>query len=153
MCGLGLDNVVAVDVDERGRMLPSALREAYDAAVARGAVPFMVNATAGTTVRGSFDPFDELADFCDEKGLWLHVDAALGGSALFSPTHRDSLLRGISRAHSFVWNAHKALGAPLQSSFFFTRVSGALHEANACGASYLFQKDKQLYDCATYDTG
>ena len=47
MCGLGTDNVIAVDVDSRGRMIPSALRAAYDAALARGARPFMVNATAG----------------------------------------------------------------------------------------------------------
>ena len=106
----------------------------------------------GTTVRGSFDPLDEIADFCEEKNLWMHVDGALGGTALFSDTHA-SLMKGVERAHSLVWNAHKAGGAPLQSSFFVTRAIGALQSANACGATYLFQKDKQLYDCAVYDTG
>lgn len=150
--GLGTDAVIMVDVDERGRMRPDALRAAYEQAIADGKRPFMVNATAGSTVLGAFDPIDELADFCDETGLWLHVDGALGGMVLFSKESRH-MLNGIERAKSFVWNPHKGAGMPLQTSFFFTTEIGALHNANACHAPYLFQKDKQLYDCAEYDTG
>ena len=42
--------------------------------VFQGAVPFYVNATSGTTVRGAFDPLDSIADICEKNGLWMHVD-------------------------------------------------------------------------------
>lgn len=42
----------------------------------QGAVPFMVNATAGTTVLGAFDPIEEIADICEKHNLWLHVDVS-----------------------------------------------------------------------------
>lgn len=61
-----------------------------------GARPFMVSATAGTTVLGAFDPIDKIADICKKYGLWLHVDAAWGGGALVSKKHRG-LLKGIDR--------------------------------------------------------
>lgn len=87
--GLGMDNVVAVPTDARGRMLPGALKEAVAAARARGATPFFVNATAGTTVLGAYDPFMELADVCQQEGLWLHVDVSVmhGSVSTHSFTH------------------------------------------------------------------
>ncbi|KAK7084592.1 Glutamate decarboxylase 2 [Halocaridina rubra] len=69
-----MDNVVSVETDDNGRMRAKALREAVSVAKASGGEPFFVNATAGTTVLGSYDPFEELADICAEEGLWLHVD-------------------------------------------------------------------------------
>jgi len=51
----------------------------------------------GTTVLGAFDPIEEIADVCAEYGLWFHVDAAWGGGALMSPTHRK-LMQGIERS-------------------------------------------------------
>jgi glutamate decarboxylase len=62
----------------------------------QGKVPYLVNATAGTTVFGAYDPLNEIADICEKYGLWMHVDGAWGGSALISKKHR-SLLRGIER--------------------------------------------------------
>lgn len=71
-----MDNAVAVASDEQGRMLPEALLEAIARARQRGLEPFMVNATAGTTVLGAYDPLEELADVCEREGLWLHVDVS-----------------------------------------------------------------------------
>lgn len=82
--GLGMDNVVAVPSDARGRMLPGALKEAVAAARARGATPFFVNATAGTTVLGAYDPLMELADVCQQEGLWLHVDVSVIQGSVFT---------------------------------------------------------------------
>ncbi len=53
-------------------------------------------ATAGTTVLGSIDPLDQIAEVCDKHKVWLHVDAAVGGALLFSRKHRQSLT-GIER--------------------------------------------------------
>lgn len=96
LLGLGSDNVYLVKTDSRGCMSVSHLVEKIEGAIQEGAVPFMVSATAGTTVLGAFDPLVEIADVCERHNLWLHVDAAWGGGALMSRTYRY-LLSGIHR--------------------------------------------------------
>jgi glutamate decarboxylase len=143
LVGIGTDNVVAVGVREPdGGMSPLLLREAISREKRRGGTPFMVGATAGTTVRGAFDPLEEIARICaSEENLWLHVDAAWGGAALFSERHRGHL-RGVHLADSFSWSLHKLLGVALQCAVFLTKHRGSLERANATRAAYLFQKDK-----------
>ncbi|KAI2565909.1 CSAD isoform 13, partial [Pan troglodytes] len=80
--GLGTDSVRVVKADERGKMVPEDLERQIGMAEAEGAVPFLVSATSGTTVLGAFDPLEAIADVCQRHGLWLHVDAAWGGSVL-----------------------------------------------------------------------
>lgn len=148
--GLGMDNVVSVASDSEGRMKPEALVEAVARARARGCEPFFVNATAGTTVLGAYDPFHQLADVCAQEDLWLNVDACWGGTAMFSRKHRH-LMDGVNRADSITWNPHKMMGTSLQCSVFLTKHKGLLHKCNSARATYLFQQDK-YYD-VTYDTG
>jgi len=143
--GIGRDNLRHVKVDERGRMLPGALRERIQADLAAGHQPFLVLATAGTTVRGAYDRIPPIADLCDEFGLWLHIDGAMGGSALMSDTHR-ALLEGSERSDSFAWDAHKLLGVPLSCSAILVRERGLLFESLSEQASYLFQNDSNEYD-------
>jgi glutamate/tyrosine decarboxylase-like PLP-dependent enzyme len=113
------------------------------AARARGARPFFINATAGTTVKGAFDPFAALAVVAREAGCWLHVDACWGGAVALSARHRH-LLDGIAevgvpraqatpwsplthgaaravQADSIAWNPHKMVGMPLQASVLLVR--------------------------------
>ncbi|XP_066225737.1 cysteine sulfinic acid decarboxylase isoform X2 [Saccopteryx leptura] len=118
--GLGTDSVRVVKADERGKMIPEDLERQISLAKAEGAVPFLVSATSGTTVLGAFDPLEAIADVCQHHGLWLHVDAAWGGSVLLSQTHRH-LLNGIQRADSVTWNPHKLLTAGLQCSALLLR--------------------------------
>lgn len=94
--GLGTDNVYTVKTDARGKMDAAHLEQEIRRALDEGAKPFMVSATAGTTVYGAFDPLQALGDVCERYGLWLHVDAAWGGGALVSGKHRG-LLEGIHR--------------------------------------------------------
>ncbi|CAG9465452.1 unnamed protein product [Pedinophyceae sp. YPF-701] len=141
VAGVGLDNLARVPCDERGRMRPDALAAAMDRAAADGAVPFLVCATAGTTVAGAFDDVGAVADVCARHGAWLHVDGSWGASALLSRRHR-ALLSDIARADSLTWSPHKMLGMPMQCSAFLTRHAGALAACNAEGANYLFQHDK-----------
>lgn len=149
--GIGTDNVFLVHTDERGKMIPEELEKEIERAKGEGAVPFFVSATCGTTVLGAFDPLGSVADVCQRHGLWLHVDAAWGGSALLSRTHRH-LLAGIERADSVAWNPHKMLAVGLQCSALLLRdTSGLLQRCHGAGAAYLFQPDK-FYDVA-YDTG
>ncbi len=140
MLGIGLDNLVRVAVDERGRMDPQALRDAIAEDLAAGHEPMMVNATAGTTVLGAFDPIDAIADVCDDHDLWLHVDGAFGGSAILDPAQAH-LLEGSERADSMAWDAHKLMGAPLSCSVVLLRERGLLAASLDENASYLFQAD------------
>lgn len=73
-----------------------------------GKCPILVIATCGTTNTGSIDPFNDIADIAARHGMWMHVDAAYGGSVCFSETHRDKA-NGIGRANSIAWDAHKWL--------------------------------------------
>ena len=148
-CGFGLDSVVKVAVDERGAMRLDALRGAVAAARDAGHVPMMVFATAGTTVRGGFDPIDAIADVCGDEDMFLHVDAAWGGVVAFSSAYR-SLMAGAGRADSVAIDCHKMLGCTQQCAFLLVRDYAALSRCNSTGAAYLFQKDKEN---AAYDTG
>ncbi|XP_018323073.1 cysteine sulfinic acid decarboxylase [Agrilus planipennis] len=148
--GIGGDNVYLIHTDNRGKMSIPHLEEQIERAKEEGAVPFMISATAGTTVLGAFDPLEEVADVCEKYGLWLHVDAAWGGGALLSKRHKY-LLNGIHRADSVTWNPHKLLAAPQQCSTFLLRHKNILSDAHSANASYLFQKDK-FYD-TRFDTG
>uniref|UniRef100_A0A674NS90 Discs, large (Drosophila) homolog-associated protein 1a n=1 Tax=Takifugu rubripes TaxID=31033 RepID=A0A674NS90_TAKRU len=138
--GLGTDNMVMV----------KSYYEVIPASVSQGLVPIYVNATAGTTVYGAFDPLNDIADICHRHSLWMHVDAAWGGGLLISDRHRMKL-QGIERAWSVTWNPHKMMGVPLQCSAILVKKRGLLKECNELGAEYLFQKDKH-YD-VSYDTG
>lgn len=135
--GLGSQNVITVAVDDEGRMIPDALRDAIIAAKERGLAPLYVNATAGTTVLGSFDPFAAIADVCAEFGLWLHVDASWGGPVAFSSAQRHKIA-GIDRADSITVNPHKMMNVPVACSFLLTRDLAVFHRANTLPAGYLF---------------
>uniref|UniRef100_A0A4X2L0U6 Cysteine sulfinic acid decarboxylase n=2 Tax=Vombatus ursinus TaxID=29139 RepID=A0A4X2L0U6_VOMUR len=149
--GMGTDSIRLVKADERGKMIPEDLEKQINQAEAEGAVPLFVNATAGTTVLGAFDPLEAIAEVCQQHGLWLHVDAAWGGSVLLSQTHRH-LLDGIKRADSVSWNPHKLLATGLQCSALLLRdTSNLLKECHGAQATYLFQQDK-FYD-VSLDTG
>ena len=147
--GLGEENLVAVKCRPNGAMDPGALRAAIASAIAAGKQPFYVGTTAGTTVLGAFDPFDELFDVIDEfqnnngqsRRIWTHIDGAWGGSAMLSKKH-SYLMDGAERSDSFSWNPHKMLGMPLQCSTFVCKHPGSLSKANGAKAEYLFQPDK-----------
>uniref|UniRef100_A0AAY4E888 Glutamate decarboxylase 1a n=1 Tax=Denticeps clupeoides TaxID=299321 RepID=A0AAY4E888_9TELE len=148
--GFGKENVILLSTDERGRVIPADLEAKIISVKQKGYHPLFVNATAGTTVYGAFDPINEIADICEKYNLWLHVDGAWGGGLLMSRQHRHKL-NGVERANSVTWNPHKMMGVPLQCSAILVREKGILQGCNSMCAGYLFQPDKQ-YD-VTYDTG
>lgn len=121
MYGFGSAAVISVPVDAAGQMKPEELERLVKEGKERGEVPFYVNATAGTTVHGSFDPFVELSAVCKRHNLWLHVDGSWGGSVIFSQEHRRTRLEGIELADSMAINPHKMLGVPMTSSFLLVR--------------------------------
>uniref|UniRef100_A0A674CB02 Glutamate decarboxylase 1b n=1 Tax=Salmo trutta TaxID=8032 RepID=A0A674CB02_SALTR len=148
--GFGSENVVLLSTDERGRVIPADLEAKILDVKQKGYHPLFVNATAGSTVYGAFDPINEIADICEKYNMWLHVDGAWGGGLLMSRKHRHKF-SGVERANSVTWNPHKMMGVPLQCSAILVREKGILAGCNSMCAGYLFQPDKQ-YD-VSYDTG
>ena len=148
MLGIGLDHVIKVETDEGGRMIPDELERHVALSLGRDESPFMVGATAGTTVLGAFDPIGPIAEICARHDLWLHVDGAWGGPAILSPRHRH-LLAGVEAADSFAWDAHKLMGASLMCSAFLTRHPGILQRISSTTAgdtAYLFHGDEECFD-------
>lgn len=137
VCGLGEEAVRPVAVDRRGALDPADLEARVQEARDAGENPFLVVCTAGTTVLGAFDPIEEAAAVARAHGLWLHVDAVWGGSAVFSPRHR-ALLAGTEQADSLSWNPHKMLGLPLTCSLLLTAEAASLERSLAQEAGYLF---------------
>ncbi len=147
--GLGIDHLRSVRVDENGAMDPKILREMVRQDMAQGFTPLMIGATAGTTVLGAFDPIAEINKVAREYNLWLHVDAAWGGGAILSPTHRH-LLKGIHLADSITFDAHKTLNTGLIASFVLCKHPGMLKQTNQGGGNeYIFHD----YDNSDWDTG
>lgn len=145
LLGLGRRRLVEIACDEAGRMRVDALEDAIRRVRAEGQRPFFVGATAGTTVTGGFDPIEAIAEVAEREALWLHVDGAYGGTALFSERHRH-LLEGVHRARSLSWNPHKMMGMTQQCAVLLVRDRALLRRAFAAGASYIFQVDKNDAD-------
>ena len=141
MLGLGSANVISVPVNAHGQMDPAALEQQVLESKARGQTPFFLNATAGTTVLGSFDPFAALTAICKKHGLWLHIDGSWGASVVFNETYATSRLRGADLADSITFTPHKMLGVPLTCSFLLGRDMRTFHKALTLPASYLFHGD------------
>ncbi|KAL7797255.1 pyridoxal phosphate-dependent transferase [Trichoderma ceciliae] len=147
--GLGSSAVWAVPVDDEGRMKPEALRELILLAKQQAKTPFYVNTTAGTTVKGSFDPFEDISKICKEFGLWMHIDASWGGSVIFSKA-QGWKMKGSHLADSLTVNPHKMLNAPCTCSLLLGPDMRIFQRANSTAAGYLFHSgdDDEIWDMA-----
>jgi L-2,4-diaminobutyrate decarboxylase len=148
--GVGTRNVVRVPLDGRRRMDPQAL-DSIIARLKRENRPIVaVAACACATPTGAFDPLPQIADVCERHAVWLHVDAAHGGAAAFSPKYQH-LVAGLARADSFIVDAHKMLFMPALCAFVFYRNPSHRFEAFRQDAPYLF--DPSAPGMAEYDSG
>ena len=147
IAGFPAERVHEIGVDDRYRMSPAALERAIDDDRARGLVPFMIVASAGTTSTGAIDPLEALATIAERASLWLHVDAAYGG--FFALTERGrAAMAGIERADSVTLDPHKSLFLPYGTGCLVVRDRGALRRTHAHAASYMprMQEDDDLVD-------
>ena len=134
--GLGTSRVVTVPT-RNWAMDPDALVATLDRLRNEGKRVMAVVATAGSTATGSFDDLRRIGPACAERGIWLHVDAAHGASALLSPTHRHRL-DGLAQARSIAWDPHKMMLVPLSAGMVLVQEEGDLEAAFAQRAPYLF---------------
>ena len=106
IAGLGAENLRLVEVDEKLAMRPDALARAMDDDRQAGRVPAFVCATVGTTSSNALDPLPEIGKICRERGVWLHVDGAMAGTAALCPEFRY-IQNGLEFADSYCFNPHK----------------------------------------------
>jgi aromatic-L-amino-acid decarboxylase len=117
LAGFGRTNVRTVPHDAGYAMRPDALDEAVRTDYAAGRKPCAVVATTGTTGTTALDPLGSIVPVTQHHGLWLHVDAALAGSAMILPECRH-MWDGVEGADSLVFNPHKWLGAAFDCSLY-----------------------------------
>ncbi|MFK0569752.1 pyridoxal phosphate-dependent decarboxylase family protein [Endozoicomonas sp.] len=147
MClGLGSDNIRTIPSDDQGKMNTQALEQAICEDNHQGFQPFLINATAGTTVLGAFDPIEEITAIAAKYQLWTHIDAAWGGGAFLSQARKQALLQGAARADSITWNAHKMMNVPVLASCVLFRQQGMLARHCALKSDYLFQANEDTWN-------
>lgn len=136
LAGFGKDNIRYVATDGDYAMIPSALEAAIVEDLAQGNIPCAIVATTGTTTTTAVDPLDAIGDIAKKRGLWLHVDSAMAGSAMILPECRW-MWQGIEKADSLVLNAHKWLGVAFDCSLYYVRDPQHLIRVMSTNPSYL----------------
>lgn len=136
LAGFGKAHLRIVATGRNHAMPPEALATAVEADHAAGLRPCAVVATTGTTGTTAIDPLDEVAGIARHFGMWMHVDAALAGTAMVLPECRW-MWRGIEHADSLVFNPHKWLGTGFDLSAYFVRDPEHLVRVMSTNPSYL----------------
>ena len=138
--GIGRNNIRYIKADANGKMITRNLEDQVLKDLKNGCIPTFVNATAGTTVLGAFDPINEIVEITEKYNMWLHVDGAYCGSVMFSDKYKH-LIKGVERSNSFSYNAHKMIGTPLTCSIILVNDKKQLHDSFSNEADYLYQTD------------
>ncbi len=136
LAGFGRENVRQVEFDAEYGMRAEALDAAISRDLAAGLHPCAVVATTGTTTSTALDPVEAIAQVARRHGIWLHVDAAMAGSAMILPECRW-MWQGIESADSLVLNPHKWLGVAFDSSLYYVRDAEHLIRVMSTNPSYL----------------
>ena len=125
IAGLGSQNLRLIEVDEAFAMRPSALARQIEDDNSKGLVPCFVCATVGTTSSGAIDPVPAIGALCRQYNLWLHVDAAMSGTAAICPEFRY-IHNGLELADSYCCNPHKWMFTNFDCDCFYVADRKAL---------------------------
>lgn len=139
IAGIGRQNLRLLDVDEKFAMRPDELSAAIRKDRATGRVPFFVCATVGTTSSNALDPLRPIGEICREEGLWLHVDAAMCGTAAVCPEFRY-IHDGLELADSYCFNPHKWMFTNFDCDCMFVADKASLIQALSILPEYLRNK-------------
>jgi aromatic-L-amino-acid/L-tryptophan decarboxylase len=136
LAGFGKTNVRIVPHEGSHAIRPESLENMVKDDILEGRHPCAVVATTGTTTSTALDPLDKLASVARANNMWLHVDAAMAGSAMILPECRW-MWQGVERADSVIVNAHKWLGAVFDCTLYFVRDPEHLVRVMSTNPSYL----------------
>jgi len=150
LLGFGRNNIRRITVDSEIRMQPALLQAAIEADIAQGKTPCCIVASVGSTGTSAIEPVPAIADIAERHGIWLHIDAAYGGSAAVIPEYRH-ILDGAERAHSLILNPHKWLNVGFDCSVLYTRFPEILRRSVSLSAEYLkTPEDNQVVNYMDY---
>ena len=139
--GLGSNSFLPVKVDQNEVLIISDLEDVFNKAIKKNLRVMCVVANACATSTGLYDPIVEMGDFCEKHKIWFHIDGAHGAAALVSKKNK-SLLKGINKATSIIWDAHKMMLVPsLCTALLFKNFK---HQALAFQqkGSYVFHEEE-----------
>lgn len=137
LAGFGWDNIHQVETDPVTRaMSPESLDATMAADRAAGKIPTAIVATVGSTGTTAVDPVAAIVTVAGRHAAFVHVDAAMAGSAMLVPEMRH-LWDGIEGADSITWNPHKWMGTILDTSLFYMRDTELLQRVMSTNPSYL----------------
>jgi aromatic-L-amino-acid/L-tryptophan decarboxylase len=136
LLGIGRKALRRISVNDAAQLDPEMLEQAIAQDLAAGRQPFCVVATAGTTNSGTVDDLVAISNICRRHELWLHVDGAYGGVAIFSDQHRD-LVRGIERSDSLTVDPHKWMAMPFAAGLILTSHPEIPERAFSVAAPYM----------------
>ncbi len=141
--GLGTDALRKVPVDDQYRMDLEQLKRMLAQDWARGVHPFCLIGSAGTVNTGAIDPLDEMADLCEQNGLWFHVDGAFGALAKVVPAYQGQLA-ALERADSVAFDLHKWLSLPYEVGCVLIKDAALHRETFALTPNYLLNHERGL---------
>lgn len=136
LLGFRREQLRRLTCDDHFRLDPGTLRDAVADDRQAGKRPFCVVGNAGTTNTGAIDPLNDLADLCEQEGMWFHIDGAYGASAVLGKLGHD-MLAGLGRADSLVLDPHKWLFQPFEIGAVLVRDKSHLSETFHVSADYM----------------
>jgi aromatic-L-amino-acid/L-tryptophan decarboxylase len=139
IAGLGRAHLRPIEVDERFAMRPDVLAAQIERDREAGRIPCFVSATVGTTSSNAIDPVREIAKICRDQGIWLHIDAAMSGTAALCPEFRW-IHDGVELADSYCFNPHKWMFTNFDCDCFYVADRAALIKTLSVLPEYLRNK-------------
>ncbi len=140
--GLGEKNCISMPADEDGRVLPGEVPALIERLQSEGKQIMAIVGNACGTAAGLYDPLDKIGAICEKYGIWFHVDAAHGAGAIVCEEYRH-LVKGIEKADSVIWDAHKMFRTPILSAAILVKNHRHLDGAFSQEASYLVHDKEQ----------
>ncbi len=148
IAGIGKNNLRAIDVDGNFAMKPDALKAQIEKDKKDGFTPFFVCATIGTTSSNAVDPIEEIGKICEEGNYWLHIDAAMSGTAMLCSEFRHHQ-KGVELADSYCFNPHKWMFTNFDCDCFW--IADRNHLINTFSILPEYLKNKATESGAVFD--
>ena len=139
IAGIGKENLRLIEVDENLAMQPKLLEAKIKEDIAEGLTPFFVCASVGSTSTNAMDPLPEIGEISKKYELWMHIDAAMSGTAAICPEYRY-FLNGVELADSFSFNPHKWMFTNFDCNCFFVANRSVLIKTLSILPEYLKNK-------------
>ncbi len=140
--GLGKKGIILIPTDSNYQIRIDLLQEYYEKALSEGISVFAVVGCAPSTATGIYDDLDAIQKFTNKHGIWLHIDAAHGGAAIFSSRY-NTLLDGVSHADSITIDGHKMMMMPGITTALLFRDGQNSHDTFKQEAAYLLEESEE----------